>query len=232
MTTDNVGVAAVSLKLLMFWPERAAIWFVQAEAQFHTCGIPQDETKFHYITAALDQDTATHMLDLLQQPPAANKYEALKQWLLDSFSLTDAQRAVQLLHIPGLGDDKPSQLMDRMLALLGDHQSCFLFREIFMQQLLIDICTILTQAKITDHRELTVTADTLFAANNPGVQAIHGPRHRSGRTTTDRTSARTGTSNPETPGVCYFYQHFGDAARQCRPPCSFSTKENGQAGCQ
>ena len=60
-------------------------------------------------------------------PPAANKYEALKQWLLDSFSLTDTQRVVQLLHMPGLGDDKPLQLMDRMLTLLGDHQSCFLF---------------------------------------------------------------------------------------------------------
>ena len=103
MTTDNVGVAAVSLKLPMFWPEHAAVWFVQAEMQFHTCGISQDEIKFHYITAALDQDTDTHVLDLLQQPPAANKYEVLKQQLLDSFSLMDAQHTVQLLHILGLG---------------------------------------------------------------------------------------------------------------------------------
>ena len=127
MITDNVGVAAVSLKLPTFWPERTAVWFVQAEAQFHTHGISKDETKFHYITAALDQDTVTHVLDLLQQPPAANKYEVLKKWLLDSFSLMDAQCVVQLLHMLGLGDDKPSQLMDRMLALLGDHQPCFLF---------------------------------------------------------------------------------------------------------
>ena len=133
MTTNNAGVAAVSLKLPTFWPECTAVWFVRAEAQFHTHGVSQDETKFHYITAALDQDTATRMLDLLQQPPAANKYKALKQQLLDSFSLMDAQCVARLLHMPG--DDKPSQLMDRMLALLGDHQSCFLFREIFMQQL-------------------------------------------------------------------------------------------------
>ena len=77
MITDNVGIAAVSLKLPTFWPECTAVWFVQAEVQLHTRGISQDETKFHYITTALDQDTATHMLDLLQQPPAANKYETL-----------------------------------------------------------------------------------------------------------------------------------------------------------
>ena len=230
MTTNNAGVAAVSLKLPMFWPERAAVWFVQAEAQFRTYGISQDDTKFHYITAALNQDTATRVLDLLQQPPAASKYKVLKQRLLDAFLLMDAQRAARLLHMLGLGDDKPSQLMDRMLILLGDHQSGFLFREIFMQQLPTDIRTILTQAKITDHRELAIAVDVLWAANNPGVQAIHGPCHRSGRTTTDRTSAHTGTSNPETPGVCYFHQCFGDVTRQCRPPCSFTTKGNGQAG--
>ena len=128
MTTDSAGVAAVSLKLPTFWPERTAVWFVKAEAQFHTHGISQDETKFHYITAALDQDTATRVLDLLQQPPAANKYEALKTTAI-RLALTDGRpsAAARLLHMPGLGDDKPSQLMDRMLALLGDHQSCFLF---------------------------------------------------------------------------------------------------------
>ena len=83
-----------------------------------------------------------------------------------------------------------------------------------MQQLLTNIHTILTQAKITDHWELAIAADVLWATNNPGVQAIHGPHHRSGRTMTDRTLARTGTSNSETPGVCYFSTSvLGNAAR-------------------
>ena len=172
---------------------------------------------------ALDQDTATYVLDLLQQPPAANKYEVLKQWLLDSFSLMDTQCTVRLLHMLGLGDDKPSQLMDRMLAL-SNHVSCS--ERYFMQQLPTDICTILTQAKIINHQELAIAADALWAANNPGIQVIHGPRHCSGRT--NRMSAHTSTSNPETPGVCYFHQRFGDAARQCPPPYSFATKGNDQ----
>ena len=39
-------------------------------------------------------------------------------------------------------------------------------------------------------------ADVLWATNNPGVQAIHSPCHRSGRTMTNWTSAHTGTSKP------------------------------------
>ncbi|GFO12380.1 retrovirus-related pol polyprotein [Plakobranchus ocellatus] len=35
----------------------------------------------------------------------------------------------------GLGDNKPSELMDNKLSLLGQHQLCFLFKQIFFQQL-------------------------------------------------------------------------------------------------
>ena len=131
------------------------------------------------------------------------------------FLLTDAQCMARLLHMLGLGDDKPLQLMDRMLALLGDHQPCFLFREIFMQQFLTDIHMILTQAKITDDWELAIAVDALWATNNPGVQAIHSPHHHSGRIMTNWTLVRTGTSNTETPGIYYFHHRFGDVVRQC-----------------
>ena len=68
------GISAVSLKLPTFWIERSEVWFLQAEAQFATRGIKDDSTKYYYIVAALDQDTATRVLDILQAPPAADKY--------------------------------------------------------------------------------------------------------------------------------------------------------------
>ena len=67
---EDSAIAVVGLKLPTFWPEHAAVWFVQAESQFVTRGIVADSTNYHYITAALDQETATRVLDLLVAPPS------------------------------------------------------------------------------------------------------------------------------------------------------------------
>ena len=41
------------------------VWFAQAEAQFHIRKITEDETKFYYVVAALDQQTASRITDNL-----------------------------------------------------------------------------------------------------------------------------------------------------------------------
>lgn len=241
---DNV--AAVSLKLPTFWTERAAVWFLQAEAQFATRHITQDETKYYYVVAALDQDTATRVLDLLQAPPPADKYATLKGRLLSCFTLTESQRAATLLNLPGLGDDKPSQLMDKMLALLGNHPPCFLFREIYMRHMPQEIRSHLVHANIVDVRELAQAADALWISSNCcNVNAIgrpdkHSISYTARNRTANSTAARSGTlprtrSNVETSNsdeVCYYHRRFGEAANQCRPPCNFATSENSRAGRQ
>jgi hypothetical protein len=54
----------VSLKLPTFWTAQPDVWFAQAETQFNLRGITADDTKY-YVLAALDQDTATRVLDLI-----------------------------------------------------------------------------------------------------------------------------------------------------------------------
>ena len=122
---------AVSLKLPPFWSAQAAVWFLQAESQFHVRGIVADETKYHYVVGALDQATASHLVDFLLHPPGTNQYDALKTRLLTTFGLSCHERAARLLHLRGLGDRKPSDLMDKMLALADGHSPCFLFEQIF-----------------------------------------------------------------------------------------------------
>ena len=51
-------------------------------------GITADDTKYYYVLAALDQDTATRLLDLVNHPPADNKYQTLKGRLADAFGLS------------------------------------------------------------------------------------------------------------------------------------------------
>lgn len=121
---------AVSLKLPSFWPETPEFWFAQVEAQFALRGIKEDSTKFNYVLAAIDQTVAKRMMDFIKNPPQANKYSEFKKRLLSTFCLSESERANKLLNMADLGDEKPSCLMDSMLALLGDHQPCFLFWEL------------------------------------------------------------------------------------------------------
>ncbi len=157
---------AVSLKLPTFWTEQPAIWFAQAEAQFNIRNIIADDTKYYYVVSALDQATAKRIIDLLSAPPANDKYNALKTRLTDTYSLSEFERGSQLLHLPDLGDSKPSQLMDNMLALLGTHAPCFLFRSLFLERLPEDIRSVLVHSREQDCRQLAKAADSLSEARS------------------------------------------------------------------
>ena len=69
---------ALAVKLPTFWLSQLDVWFAQVEAQFHLRLITTDETKYYHVLAALDQETATRLIDLITSPPADNKYTTLK----------------------------------------------------------------------------------------------------------------------------------------------------------
>ena len=145
---------AVSLKLPTFWTFQPEVWFAQAEAQLELRKVTADATKYFYVLAALDQQTATRFIDLISRPPATDKYKTLKDRLLETFGLSKRERDARLLHFRPLGDSKPSALMDEMLALLGDHTPCLLFEQLFLERLPEDTRIQLVDGKIEDHREL------------------------------------------------------------------------------
>ena len=76
---------AVSLKLPQFWAAEPQIWFAQAEAQFALRKIVSDDTKYYYILSALDQSTASRLKDFISNPPEEDKYDALKDRLLETW---------------------------------------------------------------------------------------------------------------------------------------------------
>ncbi|XP_077970659.1 uncharacterized protein LOC144425149 [Styela clava] len=118
MSEDNkVGLTAVSLKLPIFWTKNPAVWFHQVEAQFAVRNITTDETKYHYVVAALDENTAASILNVLNNPPETTKYQDLKEKLTTKCSLTDPERAACLCSMPGLGDGTATELVGNMLAL-------------------------------------------------------------------------------------------------------------------
>ena len=216
---------AVSLKLPEFWESQPSAWFAQTEAQFALRDITADTTKYYYIVAALNSATAGRVVSILENPPEHDKYGALKDHLFKAFGLSDSERARRLLSLNGLGDCKPSELMDKMLSLLGSHKPEFLFKELFLQQLPTQVRSALANTSITDCRALAEEADKFFLAGQQSCAAAwdspgDGPwRHGAAAVKRQQGSH-----------LCFYHARYGSKAKRCCPPCSYSRMGNGSAG--
>ena len=113
-------VANLSVILPAFWPHAAEVWFPQADAQFAHRGVLVSKTKFYHAVDILPQEVASQFLDLIHTPPARDPYEDLIEFLMTLYTLNDYQLFEALVSLPLSGDQKPSHLMNRMLALLPD----------------------------------------------------------------------------------------------------------------
>ena len=162
MTDTN----AVAIKLPSFWSHQPHLWFIQAEAQFQLRKIREDSTKYYHVVAALDEETAKRIIDVISSPPTEDRYTQLKERLLKAFGLSKRDKACKLLHLHSLGDRRPSELMDEMLTLLGDYGFCFLAEQLFLEQLPNDIKLQLVNDDFSNPRAVADKADMLWLAKS------------------------------------------------------------------
>ena len=193
-----MSIEAVALKLPTFWTTCPLAWFTQTEAQFALRNLSSDDTRYFHVVAALDSQTATRALSVIASPPLTNKYEALKSFLCSAFGLLETERANTLLDLSGLGNRKPSELMESMLALLGDHKPCFIFKQVFFRQLPEKVCVPLANSPKTDLRMLSLEADRILASLSPECNL---------------------SESSEVNTVCWFHRRFGSKAQRCDRTC-------------
>lgn len=231
----SASVCAATIKLPEFWQHNPRPWFQHIEAQFQLRGITQDVTKYFHVVAALDAQTTARAMGLLEAPPVEGKYIALKAFLLKLFELSEMEKADRLLSLTGLGDCRPSELMEKMLAVLGSADPSFLFTHIFLRQLPTPVRTALASSPVSstkDYRAIAAEADRIFLANrqqfvNALLPAQSSPLSR--EDTLDTVSAVAARRQPDD-GLCYYHSRFGARAKQCRQPCSFRGQGNAKAG--
>ena len=214
-----MSVDSITIKLPTFWTSSPQAWFAQAEAQFAVRNITSQDTKYYYVVASLDTATANRCLPIISSPPQDDKYNSIKNFLMSAFCKTEEERAMTLLNMTNIGDKKPSELMDEMLSLLGDHKPCFLFKQIFLSQLPDVVRIPLSASETQDYRILAQEADRLLIAT-ASCQTVN--------VTTSHNQHRQGNRQKQNNTLCFFHQKFGKAARKCVSPCKFSTQYKNQ----
>jgi hypothetical protein len=236
--TPPPAVNAASIKLPEFWTEDPELWFARVEAQFATRDIRSDDTKFHYVVAALDNTTAAEVKAVLLKPPTTDRYKALRRALMDAFAKSQAQKDAELLAISGLGDRRPTALLRKIQSLNSDSDT--LLRAFFLAQLPQDVRAVLAAMDAMNIDALAKAADRIIESKSLAshgvneVQEVSVVRDRGAPK--PRQTSYLSSSSPS--NICYFHSKFGSKARTCRPGCLFSdlcassapsTKSSGQS---
>ena len=153
-------VNATAAKLPQFWQGNPEVWFRQIESVFTTRkpAITTQQTRFDYIIQALDNNTAEKVQSLILNPPE-QPYDKLKAALIAAFGKSQAEKDQELLNLNGLGDRKPSELLQHMNNLNADPET--LFKAMFLAQLPPGVRRILATSAKTDIGELAIEADRI-----------------------------------------------------------------------
>ena len=249
--SDSVRLAAnVSMKLPVFWPDAAEVWFAQADAQFAIRNVTVSKKKFYNSVAVLPQEVALQILDLIRTPPTEDPYGVLRERLITLYTLNDYQRFEALVSLPLSRDQKQSHLMNRMLALLPDDcKPDFILRGLFLQCLPIDVRSHLLREKVSDPRALALKADELYqscvsssslnllsedlqvnlvSSRTPKTpDSVKSPALFGKPSSLSKSSPTQAlTSRSPTPSrLCWFYKKHDEKANNCRKPCSFLGSE-------
>ena len=140
------------------------------------------------------------------------------------------ERADRLLSLTGLGDSRPSELMENMLALLGSGDTSFLFTHLFLHQLPPPVRTVLVNSPLirtTDYRGLAEKADRLLLASKQfSVHALL-PCVQDNDNSVEVAAVMQRRKRESS--VCFYHRRFGVKARRCVPPYSFQQPGNEKA---
>lgn len=165
--TSTPAVSAVAFKSPPFWSTNARAWFLRLEAAFetHSPPITNDKTRFQHVIQLLDSETSRRVQAIIENPPTHGMYSALKQALLSAYEPTQLQKDTALLNLNGLGDKRPSELLQHMRSLNNNPET--LFRALFINQLPPEVRRIVSQNPNTSLDELALTADRILEVDFP-----------------------------------------------------------------
>ena len=255
---ENAHVYRVAVKLPEFWSGNVSIWFRQCEAQFRLSNVTSEQVKYDYVVQKLDNDTVSRVQDVLLNPPVDRPYSEIKERLLACFVKSDYEKLQEFTNIPQLGDQRPTQLMDRLLSTIAgishSTNSCPFVEFAFLSRLPDRLREMVSQVKCENLRTLAMKADEIWAKSphafvnslpmsntvetadssseggydEPAVLAVRG--NQQGRQVNRQQQQQDGGQNQSRRRVlCAWHKVFGTKANKCEQPCEW-VPGNGRRG--
>ena len=238
-----------AVRLPPFWPDRPALWFAQAEAQFELAALTSERTKLNYLISHLDHRHSAEVENVVTSPKAKYTYKMLKTELV-RLSKSREQRVRHLLFHKQMGHRKPFQFLRHLKSLAPDVRHDFL-RSIWTNRRPPHIQVIfaghsegnLDSALQLAHRICEVAPQPTMASvsttsENSLLQRLEEFSRQVAAITIDRTRRRSHsryrykTGNLPSRGgdskeaaYCWYRPKFRDKAQKCKPsiffrPCS------------
>jgi hypothetical protein len=158
-------IAAVSkVDLPAFWDADPVLWFRQCESAFRRAGTVSSGVKFDHVVGKLPNAVSLSCRSLLLSINFEDKdaYERLKEHLCKNYSKSKWQQGYALLDHPGLGDRRPSQLLQDMRALLPEKEAeGVLFQCLFLKRLPTSMSDAVMAAGLENIEDMAAMADRL-----------------------------------------------------------------------
>ncbi|XP_018376537.1 PREDICTED: uncharacterized protein LOC108769827 [Trachymyrmex cornetzi] len=164
--------AATYARIPPFWKENPALWFVQVEAAFSISRITYDDTKYRYVVLHLDNTALPFVSDIIANPPLIGRYQALKDRIIRSFDETGESKLRKLIRGNEIGDDKPSNFLQRLRNLAGGQCNDSVLRTLFFEQLPENVRSVLAISEVTDLSILASQADRIYEIIKPTINTI------------------------------------------------------------
>ncbi|XP_067122353.1 uncharacterized protein [Centruroides vittatus] len=157
-------ISRVAVKPPPFWKNKPSLWFAQLEAQFAIANISADTTKYYYVISTLESDILESVHDLVTKPPESNKYDTIKNRLINIYAESQTSKLQTLLQGLELGDQRPSHLLTKMRDLASGHFSEDILKSLWLRRLPENIQAILA-ASTENLPQLATMADKIQEVN-------------------------------------------------------------------
>lgn len=115
----DLSAITVSSRIPDFWTDLPRVWFIQFEAVIGPQHQP-DVVKYNMVITKLGKNVIHQVSDILINPPDTDRYNAIKNRLLNIYEESETRKVQKLISEMELGDQRPSQLLRRMKDLARD----------------------------------------------------------------------------------------------------------------
>ena len=214
----------LKLRLPEFWGDQPETWFQQVEAVFWRYGVRTEERRYYLVVCHLPRQVAARVTDALKNPHLTKPYTSLKEHLISAFSVSQYQKDLDLVrYVPGK-DERPSQVLDKMLSLIPNEEDkskpSSLFRSMYFAKLDPQIRDHVVSMTYERFRDVALKADEhWFARQSANIDSVAAVVNWADEVEVQEVAAADSINALEE--YCYYHRVFGKDAQNCRPPCRY-----------